>query len=65
MKEKIIKILFPSFTLWEKVLITKYGIRYSILLKRRNNDNGMWQFKTIFVAEIDEEISNSDLFNLI
>lgn len=65
MINKIINLLFPNYTKWEAVLVTKHGIRYRLILKRQNADSGLYQFKSIFIGEIDEEPEIKELFNLI
>ena len=47
-------MLFPNYTKWEQVLITKHGISYSVIMKRQNVDTGLYQFKSVFIGEINE-----------
>lgn len=65
MKQIIKKLLFPNYNKWEKILVTKNGIYYRLIMRRQNADSGLYQFKSILIGEIDEEPEIKELFNLI
>lgn len=65
MKEKLKNLLFPEYTQWEKLLITKHEIRYRLVMARRNTKSGLYQFKSVYITDLDECPTVETISNLI
>lgn len=57
MIKKIKQLLFPRYTDWRILCISKTGYRYRVIQTRQNKKSGKLHFKSILIGEIDEEPS--------